>query len=406
VPSLMNVNCCCRRGYLVEYGVLGTGLWLVVHLQFEFTGQSESTADLSPFSFFSVYLTLMAKKILHVIYNDKFIKPFIDLILDNNFHNKHIFLYFGGASLEKFPAPKGGDVLVINEKDSKYFKMRMLLKHFFLADRIILHSLFNIHLVKFLFIFPWFLKKCYWFMWGGDLYRFNLRRNKWRDYRNEYLRSAVIKRIGYLVTYIPGDVDLARKWYSAKGRFVECIMYQSNVFTVPLGKLQISGLKTLLVGNSADPFNNHEFIFKKLAKLRLDGWRIIVPLSYGDNSYAGEIIKLGNELFGDKFEPLTDFLSYNNYLRILSNVNIAVFAHDRQQGMGNIITLLGMGKTVYMKQDVSSAYFLRNLGVTLFDVDMVTLFPLADTERKKNISCIVNYFNSENLIKQLDIIFR
>jgi len=216
-------------------------------------------------------------------------------------------------------------------------------------------------------------------------------------------RKFIIKRIGYLITYIPGDVDLARKWYGAKGKHIECIMYLSNVFTELPIKGKTSVLQTILVGNSAAPSNNHEFIFRKLAEQDLEGWRIVVPLSYGNKAHADKIIKLGNELFGDRFEPLTDFLPYDDYLQLLSEVDIAVFAHDRQQAMGNTITLLGMGKTVYMKPDVTSANFLRSLGVCLFDINDFSLNMIIDSEREKNIKQITNFFTLENLLKQFNV---
>lgn len=42
--------------------------------------------------------------------------------------------------------------------------------------------------------------------------------------------------------------------------------------------------------------------------------------------------------------PIVDFMDFNEYINFLSTIDIAIFNHKRQQGMGNIITLLGMGK--------------------------------------------------------------
>ncbi|GGY06579.1 hypothetical protein GCM10007160_37680 [Litchfieldella qijiaojingensis] len=252
-----------------------------------------------------------------------------------------------------------------------------------------------------LFLNPWVLKKCYWVIWGGDLYRYQKPKKRNKERFVEYARCFVIKRVGYLVTYFPGDATLARNWYGAKGKNIKCFMYLSNVFKpVSGGVKKKKSIKTLLVGNSANPSNDHELVFKKIAKLDLSNWRIVVPLSYGDHANSKKIIELGRELFGERFEPLTNFLPYDEYLKLLSDVDIAIFAHNRQQAMGNTISLLGMGKRVYIRRDTSSFELLSSIGLDVGSIDSLTLDkPVFDEENNRKI--IERYFSEGSLKSQL-----
>lgn len=294
----------------------------------------------------------MNQNILHIGPCDKFIPPFIEFVKDNFDFSKHEFLLSNSMSENEFisyPNVKlsGKDkVSKIRHYASVISKMRQ-------ADKIILHSLFDIKIVQILFFSPWLLKKCYWVMWGGDLYVHSLGKRTRYWYKNEFFRRPVIKNMGHLVTYIKGDVDLARKWYGATGEYHECLMYLSNTYKA----LDIPNIKSstinIQIGNSADPSNNHIEILDKLLPFKDKNIRIYAPLSYGDKAHAKEVISTGKELFGDKFIALTDFMPFEEYLKFLGSIDIAIFNHKRQQAMGNTITLLGLGKTVFIRSDTT-----------------------------------------------------
>ena len=237
-------------------------------------------------------------------------------------------------------------------------------------------------------------------IWGFDLYLYHQRHAGWKFRANECLRRIVIKRMGYLLTYVPGDVALARQWYGARGRHLDCIMYPSNVFSAPPDRPRTNSIRTLQVGNSADPGNNHFQVFNLLADQNIEGWRVVVPLSYGDPAYSREVEQRAEMLLPGKVESLKTFLAYEDYLQLLAEVDIAVFAHDRQQAMGNIITLLGMGKTVYMKDDISSTEYLRGLGVTVFSVQTLNLRLASQEQLQHNQKIIQEQFSTSVLTAQ------
>ncbi|MEX1214252.1 TDP-N-acetylfucosamine:lipid II N-acetylfucosaminyltransferase [Saccharospirillum sp.] len=346
--------------------------------------------------------------ILHVGTLDKFIPPFVKLVNEQFKEEEHRFWFTG--SIKQYTVEQSNTVYVCtNGVWSKLLGHARLVRQFHAADKIILHGLFNIDVVLLLALCPWVLPKCHWLIWGGDLYQYTKTSGTVRSRIKEVLRRFVIHRIGHLVTYIEGDVELARQWYGAKGSHHECIMYLSNVVNpgmVPEASPQPdkAGLNILL-GNSADPSNNHVETLERLRPYKDQDILIYAPLSYGDQDYAKQVIDQGKEWFGDKFVPMTDFMPFDQYLEFLKSLDIAVFNHQRQQAMGNTILLLGMGKTVFMRSDVTHWRFLSGLGVKLFDVSQVTLQLLSSDEMQKNAHIVHSYFSRATLIKQLSDIF-
>ena len=342
-------------------------------------------------------------KILHIGNTDKFIPPFIELVKENFDFSQHEFLLTSGGMAEEelrnYPN-------VYLSKPGKLGTLKYLLKslvQMHKADKVILHGLFNIRLVQMLFFTPWLLKKCYWAMWGGDLYAYKLGRDKKSWKRNEFFRRPVIKNMGNLLSYVEGDVQLAREWYGAKGEYHECIMYPSNMYKEYIVPSKQNNTINIQVGNSADPSNNHLEALEKLLPFKEQDIAIYVPLSYGDEEHAQKVIKQGKEWFGDKFKPLIEFMPFDEYLKLLGTIDIAIFNHKRQQAMGNTITLLGLGKTVYMRSDTTQWQFFKEKNIIVGDI--IDLRDLKNLDVNGNQEKIKYYFSKENNLQQLNKLF-
>jgi hypothetical protein len=280
-------------------------------------------------------------------------------------------------------------------------------KHARKADKIVLHGLNDPRIVLMLFLQPWNLKKSYWIIWGGDLYISKLGRKtlKWR--LKESIRHYVIKRIGHFVTSIEGDALLARELYQSNAEYHECIAYTSNVYcSVPIVKVQKKSLN-LQVGNSADPNNNHIEVFEKLKEYREENIRIVTPLSYGGNpQYIKKVLDTGHNYFGNKFLPLLKMMPIEEYKQHLQTIDIALFNHNRQQAVGNIVTLIGMGKKVYLKSTVTTFQSLKRLGIKVFDIEAeLNLNPVSDAIAEKNMEIVQSHYSESRLIDQWKTIF-
>ena len=270
---------------------------------------------------------------------------------------------------------------------------------------IVIHGLFDVKFILLLALQPWLLSKCYWIIWGGDLYAFTKKRDTLKSKAFELTRKYVIKRIGHYVTYIKGDYALAEKWYGSEGKYHECFMYPSNLYKEYAIKEKERSTINIQVGNSADPSNNHLDVFKKLTKYKDENINIFVPLSYGEKKYANDIILKGKEIFGNKFKPITEFMPFDKYLEFLGDIDIAIFAHKRQQAMGNTITLLGLEKKVYMRSDITPWELFKDIKVKVFDIENIDLELFSQEEKQSNQKKIKEYFSEENYLKQLKQLF-
>jgi hypothetical protein len=342
------------------------------------------------------------QKIVHCMYAEKFIEPFIGFLEKNFDANQHIFL------IKKFQ-----NYEVVARHNIKFLNLNVSLFREFItyslylnkAQKIIIHGLFNPRLVFTLFLHPWLLKKCYWIMWGGDLYFHELRGRTFRSNIYESMRAYIIKRFGHLVTYIKGDYELANKWYKTTGQYHDCFMYQSNLYKQHIIQSKQNSHINILVGNSANPTNNHDEIFKTLLQYKNEDIQIYCPLSYGDHDYASQVAHRGEVLFGNKFTPLLDFMPFEKYLELLGKIDIAIFAQRRQQGLGNIITLLGLGKKVFVRSDVVQWQLFNEIGIKVFDIEHFEITPLNKVTKAQNIIKTKDFFSEKKLIEQYSRIF-
>lgn len=343
------------------------------------------------------------KTILHVMNGATFIPPYIDF-LEKNFadFDRHCFII--GAVVDGFSV-KSKNNIILSTGCTKYGYYSQLVRLMYQAEKIILHGLFDKRIIQILALQPWLLFKCYWVIWGGDLYHYQLRSRTFKENIFERTRAFVIRRIGHFVTYVKGDYELARKWYGCEGKYHDCLIYVSNLY-----KSYKTGSKSdkkinILVGNSADPSNNHLEVFEKLLQFQNENICIYAPLSYGDGEYARHIAKLGSDIFGDKFVPLLDFMPFDKYLALLAEIDVVIFAHRRQQAMGNTITLLGLGKKVYMRSDVTSWGVFGEIGVKIFDFLNVDLVPMSNEDSKNNQLLVKSFFSEAVLVKQWHAVF-
>ena len=341
------------------------------------------------------------RKIVHLVNWDvKFVPDFIRLVSKEFPENEHLFIIYGNAVAGQ--CPRAPNVLYCRSLLASVFQISAQVGK---ARKVILHGLFSPHLLVLLVFNFRSLAKCYWAIWGGDLYAHNTKNKTLRWRILELIRRFVIGKIGNFIAKNKGDYEFAQEWYGAKGRWIKCFMYPSNLYRSVSVKQRSDLRIIILLGNSADPSNNHIEVLDKLKNYQDREIMIICPLSYGDSSYARKVAMHGFSLFGERFVALKELMSLDNYTQFLSDVDIGIFNHDRQQAFGNIVSLLGMGKMVFIRNDVTTWSLLRDEGLVVYNT-----FELPDALNAphcgiKNIQLIKNIYSENNLLVNLRDIF-
>lgn len=351
-------------------------------------------------------------KYLHIMNNDKkFIPDYIKSIEIHFEFQEHEFIIFTQTNNKYYN--KHDNILLVDKKEKYLYLEKLLYK----AEKIFLHNLFSRNLIIILFFQPWLLRKIKWVLWGADLYNYKRKKIKLKHKLLEFMKSKVIKNLEGIITYIKGDYELAKKWYNTQAYFYESISYLSNIPSYNIDEKELNLRKKtkkhlfIQIGNSADSRNNHIEVLDIINKFNdkhNKNIKIICPLSYGNEKYAKRVIDYGKSLFGKHFVPLTKFMDLKTYNKLQSNIDIAIFNHKRQQAMGNILTLLYLGKKVYIRDDITTWDFMKKIDIKVFSFNNYNnnLLEKIDPEvAKQNREKIDSRFNIDLFIEEWTNIF-
>lgn len=340
---------------------------------------------------------------LHLMILSKTTIDFIKFLEKNIGLEKHEFIFWKGENPHKIESENMSKITILeNKKDLFMFYLKLFrLKKY---KKIFLHGWYFPRFAIPLFLNSYLLKKIYWIIWGEDLYSYTKRKKntilkKIEDYVKGHIK-------GY-ITPIKGDYELAKKFFNVKGRFYYSFVYPSNLYKKIQFKEKEKKELYIQIGNSGEESNNHFEILEKLLEFKAQNIKLFCILSYGGSEeYKKSVIKKGYELFSEKFYPVTNFMKFDEYIQFLSVLDIAIFAHNQQQAFGNIISLLSMKKTVYLKGTVTTFETLKELGieVKLFE-KLISLEKIDENILENNKRIIEENFSEEKLKEQWKNIF-
>lgn len=282
----------------------------------------------------------------------------------------------------------------------------------------------------------------YWILWGGDIYSYSrdiclydsLTSSLLIDighkgaitYHKDYelkkaniYRRAAIRRIDYVLTWIKGDYDALKRNFITNAKRLDYIFPNPvNFRMLDKSKPDYSEYdfksrygNVILLGNSADPSNNHMEILNYLSNFIDKSFCVILTLSYGNQEYAKSIIEIGRELLGNRFIPITEYIEPRKYCMLLRQVDVGIMNHNRQQGVGNILALLYLEKKVFMKSTVAPYKLLKEIGIDIYDErDLLSstfeeLFEFDMSSRSNNRRIIYENFNEARIKQCADLIF-
>lgn len=160
----------------------------------------------------------------------------------------------------------------------------------------------------------------------------------------------------------------------------------------------------ILMGNSASFTNNHLEAFELIKKTEdVSGIhpKIVAPLSYGDDCYKKAIMEQGALTFGERFQPVVDFMSIDEYVALLKQCGFAIMNHKRQQAVGNIVIMLYLGARVFLRGDNPTCQMLKNDGAilnTLAELEKqpgLLKTPLTEAEIQTNIAILYKHWSKQ-----------
>lgn len=189
---------------------------------------------------------------------------------------------------------------------------------------------------------------------------------------NQKRQLDVINRIDYWATVLPVEFELLKTICSIRASYFP--FHYSSHFSSQLKGIDgemfdFSSAAYILLGNSADPSNNHIDLLRLMKKRKItNSYLLYVPLAYGNNEYKEYLIEYLKENAIDPIiqENMIDSVQYKNNLK---RCRIAVFGHMRQQSIGNVNINLRQGKKVFLYKDSIVYKYYRSIGIKIFNIE-------------------------------------
>jgi|GEM_PF-5441756 len=284
-----------------------------------------------------------------------------------------------------------------------------------------------------------------WMPWGGDIYDligldltspetdrilpagFKRRRDGMARKKKIIYDQAVkmaIARVDFIAVDFRSEYDLIREHCRIRAEY-RSFFYPNPVDFLRLDRLppksatEISALqklagfeKLILAGNSGYPSNNHIDILKMLSGMQDADFGVVCPLSYGPKDYIASVARAGAELLGGRFLPLTDYIDPDQYFQVLSCIDTVIMNHCRQQGKGNVIPSIYLGKKVFLREMTTTYREYEAIGIAIGSTDRLLagersgmLEPWTEEIRQANRKIISERYDPAKARKNIKAIF-
>jgi len=365
---------------------------------------------------------------LHLTHDDKFIDAFIEKTHELEYKNHHFYIYSKSTNKNltfvKNKNIKRISVDSLNNGSLTIEKYETVYIHYF-ADELIDFVIKNGDKTKFVWVF-----------WGADafdlpsfnknflapqtslIYKKNIAKvspglkgliSKWfrlyKENRGIKRKMLAARKFDYFAHYIPEDYELVSNKLKLNARFIHFTYGSLEVFAPKQLNNHLG--QNILIGNSANPANNHVDAFLQLSKSKnLTAKSIYCPLSYsGTEDYKSIVLLSGAKYFNNQFKPLIDFIPKTEYTTILNSIGFAIMPHYRSQAFGNIIQLLWQGAHVFFSNKNNLFLYLKEHGLHISTIESgIQIVPLQSSKidhNRKQLEMILGKLAVKNNYKNL-----
>ncbi|MGE7773618.1 TDP-N-acetylfucosamine:lipid II N-acetylfucosaminyltransferase [Chitinophaga sp. NPDC101104] len=180
-------------------------------------------------------------------------------------------------------------------------------------------------------------------------------------------RKAVAK-VDFCATVIPDEFDMLKEnwdFFQAKQIPFAYATIEDNLRNIK-SEDTVDG-NSILIGNSIDATSNHLDVLLKLKQLNILDRHLILPMNYGEGlEYRAVVLEKGKEWFPQTFQPILQLMKPEDYASLLRKCNVAIMNHERQQAVGNLISLIWLGSKVFLSEKSPVYSFFRRSGINIF----------------------------------------
>lgn len=302
------------------------------------------------------------------------------IFLHENFQEYKFHTYIFETLRDKSAMSETETVTVISHTNPRE-KAKVIFDIISHYDKVIFDSSFLAPIEKLFLILKlkWDYRKLIWIEWGYDLFLaepLNLK-DSIKIKMKGILQSVFEKKIPDFVAIYPTDVLYYKEHlkgkaniYFAPYRENKVIWEKKQIKTIS-DKLATGAPVTIQICQRAEPFLRHKDIIDMLAPFANENIRLLLPLSYGIKDYAEDVANYANSIFGEKAICLKDLIPYDEYSRLLDDVDIFILNSKRQIALGNIHQFLQKGKKMYLPKDSILSIYYKQQGIEIADIESI-----------------------------------
>ena len=206
-----------------------------------------------------------------------------------------------------------------------------------------------------------YYKKIIWRTWGNDLYKplsylptFKL---KLKGIAERCLWAFSLRRIvnqfkGIGISSTECDlIELNKMHIRTKTYVLPYPKSSEDIEIKPLNKEknELNDL-VVMIGHSSNASLHHLKWIKFFNKLNDERIKLFVPLAYGRTNYRGKVISYLDKKSVLKYKVITNQIPFSEYVKLLNDVDCCVFDIKNQMALGNINTLMLLGKTIFLNE--------------------------------------------------------
>jgi len=179
----------------------------------------------------------------------------------------------------------------------------------------------------------------HWHIWGADLYE----TSRALTFRLFYfLRRRAQGRVAAVYATL-GDLSVYQQKYPQIATHKLYFPTKMSARVQQASSMDKSQAMTILLGNSGDPTNRHCQALTQIARQFGQQVNIYIPMGYPQNNqaYITEVKSLAAQLFpSDQVTVITEKISFEAYLDLVSRCDLGYFIFARQQGVGTLSLLI------------------------------------------------------------------
>jgi dTDP-N-acetylfucosamine:lipid II N-acetylfucosaminyltransferase len=230
-----------------------------------------------------------------------------------------------------------------------------------------------------------------WMVWGSDLYnlafvntplyekltkrylhrRWSMKSFLYRmkvSFLHDRYRKEAYSKVANVLTWMASEYDFARRHIPDLRAGHEFFFYENDMPYQLLDEIMLrqsfeaKEQPVYILGNSATLELNHldAVAFMEKEKVCADLW---IPVSYGDWHYARFLKKNLSFYTGGTLRFIDEYLDFGQYLQLLNEADGLIMNNIRPQGYGNILTMMYLGKKIFLNDKNLSTPELDNAGL-------------------------------------------